>query len=216
MNEDLTLVLGNKNYSSWSMRAWLALRFTNLSFKEVNIALFESGAQEKVRAFGGETGLVPLLVDGQCAIWETDAIIEYLYEKCPSIWPSTPALRAKARSFCSEVSSGFSALKNEFPVNIRIRKKAKVVSKETQKDIDRVCQIWQNCSDAYPGPWLFGEFCAADIYFAPIATRFQSYSVPLESGALMYKQAILSHPLVSEWIELSRQDNSILEKFDSV
>lgn len=197
------------------MRAWLALKFTKLPFEEVHITLFESGAHEQVRSYGGETGLVPLLVDGPCAIWETNAIFEYLHERCPSIWPSTPALRARARSICNEVSTGLSSLKNELPVNIRSRKHLRAISASTEADINRVCQIWKNCSDAYAGPWLFGEFSAVDIYFAPIATRFQSYCVPLESDALLYQQAILAHPLVSEWIELSRQDNSTIEYFDS-
>lgn len=214
MNEELTLVIGNRNYSSWSMRAWLALKFAKLPFKEVHVNLFESGARQQVREFGGETGLVPLLVDGHCAIWETNAIVEYLYEKCPSIWPSAPASRARARSLCSEVSSGFSSLKNELPVNIRARKLATTISPSTQVDIDRVCQIWQNCSNVYPGPWLLGEFCAADMYFAPIATRFQSYGVKLKSDALLYQQAILTHPLVSEWIKLSGEDHSIIKNFD--
>jgi glutathione S-transferase len=216
MNKELTLVLGNRNYSSWSMRAWLGLRLTGLPFKEEHITLFESDAHEKVRAFGGETGLVPLLVDGQCAIWETDAIFEYLYEKCPSVWPSNSALRARARSICSEISSGFSSLKGEMPVNIRVQKPLSAISAGTQLDIERVCQIWQTYSKAYSSPWLFGEFCAADIYFAPIALRFQSYGVQLEGRALLYQQAILAHPLVKEWIELSRQDNSVIENFDSV
>jgi glutathione S-transferase len=211
----MILVLGNRNYSSWSMRAWLAVRFTKLPFEVVDIALFESGAREQVKALGGETGLVPLLVDGQCAIWETNAIVEYLYEQCPSIWPSCPVLRSKARSLCNEVSTGFGSLKNELPVNIRARKQTTDISDGTKLDIDRVGQIWQNCSGAHSGPWLFGEFCAADIYFAPIATRFQSYAVQLQGDALLYQQAILAHPLVSEWIELSRQDHSIIENFDS-
>lgn len=215
MADKSCLVIGNKNYSSWSMRAWLAARFAKLPFTEIDIALYQSGAREKVKALGGETGLVPLLVDGECVIWETNAIVEHLYETCSQIWPSDPVARAKARSVCGEVSTGFMSLRNQMPVNIRARLKLAEIDAGVQVDIDRICHIWETCAEDYPGPWLFGEFCAADIYFAPIATRFQSYGVRLIGAALRYQQAILTHPLVLEWIQQSQQDNSVIGNFES-
>ncbi len=210
----MQLVIGNKNYSSWSMRAWLLLRFLDIPFEETNVDLYVPGTREKVKALGGETGLVPMLKEDGFCVWDTFAIAEYLYERYPQIWPSDPHSRARARSVCAEMSSGLSALRNAMPVNIRLRKEAKKWPADVQADVERVSEIWRNCANQYPGPWLFGDFCAADIFFAPVATRFQTYSVALDEASKNYQQVILAHSLVQEWIEMSKDDSSRIDNFE--
>lgn len=210
----MQLIIGNKNYSSWSMRAWLLLRFLDIPFEEISVDLYVPGARDKVKALGGETGLVPTLKDGEFAVWDTLAIAEYLYERYPQIWPADPHSRARARSICAEISSGLGALRNAMPVNIRLRKEPADWPADVQTDVERVCQIWRECASRYPGPWLFGDFSAADIFFAPVATRFQTYAVTIDEASNHYKQIILSQSLVQEWIELSKSDSTTIKNFE--
>lgn len=193
------LVLGEKNYSSWSMRAWLLLRFLELPFDVVTVSLYTQTSRETVRGLGGETGLVPVLKCGPQAIWDTLAIFEHLHEVHGGVWPADRAHRARARSLCGEVHSGFNALRAAMPVNTRARARIATRAPEVEADIARVVEIW---SGAHGAPWLFGTFTGADIMFAPIATRFQTYGVTLPTKAASYCDALLTHPLVAEWLAL--------------
>jgi glutathione S-transferase len=207
---DIQLVIGNKNYSSWSMRAWMLLRFAELPFTEINVQLYTQDSRERVRALGGETGLVPvLLVDGH-AIWDTLAIAEYLHEQCPRIWPADPFARTRARSYAGEVHSGLNAVRTAMPCNTRARDRIADRSAEVEAEIARVSEIWSRAA----GEWLFGDFCAADIIFAPVAARFRTYGVVLDGAAHAYWQRLLAHPLAGEWFALGEVEPIVIDMFE--
>ena len=208
------LMIGNKNYSSWSMRAWLLLRFVGAPFEERAISLYRAGSRAEVKSLGGETGLVPVLIDGEIKIWDTPAITEYLFEVYPQIWPSDRRDRARARSLSGEVHSSFNALRDAMPVNARGRNRLAERSTAVIADIARVRAIWAQTGDRATGPWLFGEFCAADIMFAPVASRFQTYDVELEDKAKAYKEILLKHPLVQEWFALGSVEPEVIDRFE--
>jgi glutathione S-transferase len=201
-----TLILGPKNYSSWSMRAWLLLKFLEVPFEEITIPLYTDKAREMVRKLGGETGLVPVLKDGDLTIWDTPAIFEHLFEVFPQTWPARTADRARARSLSGEVHSGFNALRAAMPVNTRARNRSPLAVAGADADVARTIEIWT----ARRTRWLFDEFCGADIMFAPIATRFQTYGVHLAGAALDYQKSILGHPLVVEWLRLGELESDII------
>jgi glutathione S-transferase len=204
-----TLVLGQKNYSSWSMRAWLLLKTLDVPFTEVTIPLYRTESREAVRALGGQTGLVPVLIDGGTAIWDTLAIFEHLHESYPCVWPADRYERARARSLSGEIHSSFNGLRAAMPVNTRARGRHAKRTTEVTADIERAVQIWEG----YQGgtPWLFGSFSGADIMFAPIATRFQTYGVQLAGAAKTYMDRLLDHPLVAEWLRLGQQEVDVIE-----
>jgi glutathione S-transferase len=203
-----TLVLGQKNYSSWSMRAWLLLKTLEVPFEEVTIPLYRPESRGAVRALGGQTGLVPVLLDRGTAIWDTLAIFEHLYEQYPGVWPADKFARARARSLSGEIHSSFNALRAAMPVNTRARERRANRTAEVQADIQRIVQIW----DEYDGgsPWLFGPFSGADIMFSPIATRFQTYGVALQGSAKNYMVRLLEHPLVAQWLRLGQQEVDVI------
>jgi glutathione S-transferase len=205
----LTLVLGQKNYSSWSMRAWLLLKTLALPFTEVTIPLYRTESRQAVRALGGQTGLVPVLIDRGTAIWDTLAIFEHLYESHPSVWPADRFERARARSLSGEIHSSFNALRAAMPTNTRARRRHAKLTPEVTADIERVVQIW----DEHRGgtPWLFGSFSAADIMFAPIAARFQTYGVQLKGSPKSYMDRLLDHPLVVEWLRFGQLEVDVIE-----
>lgn len=209
-----TLIIGNKNYSSWSMRAWLIMRFLGIPFDEVSIDLYQVKSRDKVRKLGGQTGLVPVLEADDIVIWDTLAIFEYLYESFPAVWPSGQEERALARSFCCEVATGMKALRDAMPVNTRGRNLKAEITSAVRQDINRVTEIWELCSEKYPGPWLMGQFSGLDIFFAPIVTRFRTYGVALDPVADSYCRTILDHPLVSEWCEAGKQDPTVIDMFE--
>jgi glutathione S-transferase len=209
-----TLVIGNKNYSSWSMRAWLLLKFVGVPFTERTVLLYTGRSRSEVKELGGETGLVPVLVHGETAIWDTLAITECLYEHFPQVWPSDPKDRARARSYSGELHSGFNALRNAMPMNSRGRNRLAKTTPDVLADINRVFTIWSRAGCGRDGPWLFGTFCAADIMFAPVALRFQTYAVDVPSNASPYYRALLGHPLVVEWQELGRNESTVIDRFE--
>lgn len=209
-----TLVIGNKNYSSWSMRAWLLMRLAGAPFEEKTVLLYRQGSRAEVEALGGETGLVPVLIEGATAIWDTLAITETLAEAYPHLWPADPARRARARSYAGEVHSSLNALRNAMPVNARGRHRLAVIDAEVQVDIDRVCAIWSAAGHYPEGPWLFGDFCAADIMFAPVAARFQTYAITPTPAASSYYQTLLAHPLVAEWFALGAAEPDVIPIFE--
>ena len=202
------LILGQKNYSSWSMRVWLLLRALSLPFDEMTVPLYRLESREAVRAFGGQTGLVPVLIDGDTAIWDTLAIFEYLYERYPAVWPVNKLDRALARSISGEIHSAFHALRSAMPVNTRARSRVAQRSADVTMDINRVLEIWNTRKNA--SPWLFGAFSGVDIMFAPIATRFQTYGVPVNGSAKEYMDRLLHHPLVAEWLRLGKEETDFI------
>lgn len=206
-HSDFTLVIGQKNYSSWSMRAWLMLKFLNVRFDEVTVPLYGPESRRSVRALGGETGLVPVLIDRGTPIWDTLAIFEHLYENYPAVWPADQKERARARSYSGEIHSAFHALRGAMPFNTRARRRLSARTAEVTADIERVLAIWGACRGS---PWLFGAFSAADVMFAPIATRFRTYDVRLEGPAKDYMNRLLEYPAVAEWLKLGEQETDVI------
>src|SRR6202030_2914832 len=179
----LKLVIGNKNYSSWSMRPWLALRANNIDFEEVLIPLYTGEADKKRILDVSLAGKVPVLIDGDVTVWDSLAIIEYLAERFPEkrLWPQDRTQRAHARSVSAEMHSGFAALRNECGMNLHRPVGAIALSREAHADIARIQQIWTECRERYGklGPFLFGNFSGADAMFAPVVHRFRIYAIPV-------------------------------------
>src|ERR1700712_3522341 len=177
----LTLVIGNKNYSSWSMRPWLAVRASNIPFDEVFIPLYSGDADKQRILSFTRSGKVPALVDGDITVWDSLAIIEYLAERFPDarLWPEHPGRRAHARSISAEMHSGFAALRNECGMNLHRPVRAIALSSEARADIARVQQIWSECRERYGklGPYLFGALSVADAMYAPVVHRFRTYAI---------------------------------------
>jgi glutathione S-transferase len=203
-----TLILGQKNYSSWSMRGWLIMKLLGAPFDEVTVPLYRPHSRDAVRALGGETGLVPVLLDDGAAIWDTLAIFEHLYERYPAVWPGNRSDRARARSISGEIHSAFHALRSAMPFNTRARGRRARRTAEVEADIERVLKIWSARSGG--SPWLLGAFSGVDIMFAPIATRFQTYGVDLEGAAREYMDHLLGHPLVAEWLRLGEEESDVI------
>ena len=206
MRDPLTLVIGNKNYSSWSMRPWVALRAAGIPFRERQLK-FESQDWADNIAMLSPSGLVPVLWEGEpgagFATWDTLAIIERADELFPSggVWPADPRARARARSICAEMHAGFRALRAAMPMNLRGRYPGKGMNADVAKDIARITTLWTAVRKEFGSgePYLFGTFSAADAYYAPVATRFVTYDVKLTGAALDYQQALLAAPAVQAW-----------------
>jgi len=196
------------------MRAWMLLRFADIPFEETIISLYISGAREAVIEHGGETGLVPVLIADGFPIWDTIAITEYLYEQCPSIWPADRHMRARARSYAGEVHSSLNALREAMPVNTRGRNRQAVRTPAVEADIARVAAIWGTAEGQSEEPWLFGRFSAADIMFAPVAARFQTYGVSLDGRSENYFERLLFHPLTQEWSTAGRHESTVINMFE--
>lgn len=200
MPSELTLIVANKNYSSWSMRPWVLLRSRKIPFRE-RMLKFESQDWRDNIAQLSPSGLVPVLWEGEpgsgFATWDTLAIAERLHELFPErgIWPAEARLRAGARAVAAEMHAGFRALRGAMPMNIRSRYPGKGLNEAVAKDIARISAIWA----AAQAPYLFGQFCAADAFYAPVATRFVTYGVELHGAARAYQQALLDAPGVKAW-----------------
>jgi len=204
-----TLIIANKNYSSWSMRPWVLLRTLGIEFDEVQLK-FGSDAHRDGIARWSPTGLVPVLwLDGE-PVWDTLAIAETVAERWPErqAWPTDARTRAVARSVCAEMHSGFRALRGAMPMNIRGAYPGKGMNPDVRKDIDRVVDIWTVCRKRFGqgGDLLFGGFSIADAYYAPVVTRFATYAVELPQVARRYADAVLALPAVREWSAAGRAE----------
>jgi glutathione S-transferase len=197
-----TLVIGNKNYSSWSLRAWLAMALTGAPFEEKLIPIF-AGDWDKEIAVISPTRKVPVLIDGERRIWESLATIEYLAELFPEagLWPTYAAARALARSVAAEMHAGFNAVRTHMPMNLRKSLAGKGRGPGIEADIDRVCDIWRTCRERFggDGDYLFGAFFGADCMYAPLATRLDTYGVELDTRCRAYVDAILAWPDFVRW-----------------
>jgi glutathione S-transferase len=194
-----TLYLGNKNYSSWSLRGWLAAKLSGAAFKEVLISLRGTFNPDNL-AFS-PTALVPALHDGDTVVWDTMAIAEYLAERHPGMWPAEPVARAWARSIAAEMHSGFGAMRNDMTMCIRERVDVRPWSDETSSNIARIESIWTESRRRFGGrgEYLCGGFSLADVFFGPVAFRFQTYGVAPTGAAGVYLATLLQHPLLREW-----------------
>jgi glutathione S-transferase len=204
-----TLVVGNKNYSSWSLRGWLAARAAGVPFDEVLVRLSEPGSKAALLEHS-PAGKVPVLKHGERTIWDSLAIIEYLAEICPDagLWPADPAARAHARSIAAEMHAGFQALRAHMPMNLRKSLPGKGRGRDVAEDIERICAIWVDCRARYGalGPFLFGRFTAADAMYTPVATRFRTYAVELDDVCQDYVDAVLARPDFREWHEAALEE----------
>lgn len=213
----MTLVIGNKNYSSWSLRPWLFLKYHGIAFDEVRIPLYRDDSKSKILAYSA-AGKVPILVDGPVKVWDSLAILEYLAERFPETggWPREAVDRACARSLAAEMHSGFTALRHHCGMNCRRESAVKELPDAVYADVDRIVQIWQQCrrQQADSGPWLFGKFGVVDAMFAPVALRFQSYQLASHDEAQAYVQTVLSDPAIKEWMAAGRQETEVIEAFE--
>ena len=229
----LTLVIGNRNYSSWSLRAWLALKHCAAPFSEDHIALDQIDSAARIRAYS-PAGRVPVLVDRDLTIWDSLAVCEYLAERFPAarLWPTDVAARAMARSVSAEMHAGFTALRAELPMNIRAYRTVQT-SVRANADIDRIVAVWASCL-GLPGPdrtdigagsrtgagadaggddggWLFGRFSIADAMYAPVVLRFRTYRIDVPPVAAAYMARVLADPALQAWIGAALKETAVIE-----
>lgn len=198
----LKLILGNKNYSSWSLRPWIAMRHAGLTFAEEVIPLYESGSRERILNYS-PAGKVPILIDGDMTIWESLAILDHLAERFPKaqLWPVDPKARAHARAISAEMHAGFAPLRRHFPMNMRRARKKRELTTEVAADVRRIEEIWTDCRARFGqgGAFLFGQFSAADAMYAPVVSRFASYDIGVGAACEAYMAAMMALPAWQEW-----------------
>ncbi|MGL4997253.1 MAG: glutathione S-transferase family protein [Deefgea sp.] len=201
----MQLVIGNKNYSSWSLRPWLGLKVAGIEFDERLHNLYATHAREE-RLQWSPTGKVPVLIDADVTIWDTLAIAEYIAERFPlaQLWPHDPYARALARTVCAEMHAGFVALRTACPMDVRSRHSL-AMTPELAADIARIVALWADCRERYgiassEGEFLFGHFTWADAFFAPVVTRFVTYGIEVPAEAQLYMQTVLALPAMQEWL----------------
>ena len=214
----LKLVIGNKNYSSWSMRPWLALRASGIAFDEVLIPLYTDNPADKNRILSfSRAGKVPALIDGDVTIWDSLSILEYLAEKFPEkkLWPIDRAGRAHARSISAEMHSGFMALRNECGMNLHRKVAAVALSDDARANVARIQQIWSECHQRYGGPFLFGGFSAADAMYAPVVHRFRTYAIEVAPAARHYFDAMMALPAFQQWTRDGLAETLVIERFET-
>ena len=201
---NLELIIGNKNYSSWSLRPWMMMRMAGLKFTEV-FARFETPEFKRIVQRHSKAGRVPILIHGKITVWESLAIMEYLAEAYPKrmFWPKNKAARAMARAVSNEMHAGFTALRTACPMNLRRPRKPVHFSVDTLANIARIEQIWKDCRAAHGkgGPFLFGGFTIADAMFAPVVTRFDTFDIKVSANSRAYMDAIMGTPAFEEWKE---------------
>ena len=210
----LTLIIGNKNYSSWSLRPWIAMKVAGLAFDERVIPLYEPGSRAQVLKFSAN-GKVPVLMDGETRVWESLAILEYLAEKFPaaSLWPKDEGARAQARAVAAEMHAGFVSLRRLLPMNVWRPVKPRTLDDGSKTDVARIETIWRDCRTRYgaAGPFLFGAFGAADAMYAPVIWRFHTYAVEVSDAARAYMGAMMALPAWREWRDAARREPWVLE-----
>lgn len=209
-----TLIIGNKNYSSWSLRPWFWMKHAGIEFKEKRVSLFTHDITQHLAPYFSNFK-VPILQEDDFIVWDSLAILEYLAEKLPYKhgWPADVRARAMARSVSAEMHSSFTALRSELPMNCRKSFENFQISPAVRKDIDRIKAIWKSCRDQYgrTGPWLFGNFCIADAMYAPVVLRFTGYGVPLNDREREYTRTVIQNPHVIDWVNAGKQEKEIIE-----
>ena len=213
----LHLAVGNRNYSSWSFRPWLALRAAGIAFEETVIPLYGPGSKEALLA-RSPAGKVPILTDGPVTVWDSLAIIEYAAEKFPDagLWPRDAAARAHARAVAAEMHAGFLPLRRACPMNMRRPPTALALTDGAAADVRRIDVLWSNARARYGdgGPFLFGRFCAADAMYAPVVSRFLTYRVAVGVASQAYMAAVVALPAWREWEDAARAEEWVLECFE--
>ncbi len=206
----MKLIIGNKNYSSWSLRAWLLLATFELEFVEMQESLKGEDLQQRLGQYSS-TSRVPVLIDEDLAVWDSLAIAEYVNEQylASKGWPSDIAPRAEARAICAEMHAGFMGLRSELPMNCRAFRTI-TPSASAQLDIARIDAIWSRCMTNYAGPWLFGDFSIADCFYAPVVLRFQTYGIALSEAANRYQSFFLQHDVLNRWVAAGKAETEVV------
>ncbi len=211
------LVIGNKAYSSWSLRPWLLMKQAGIAFEEIRVSLYEDGAKQKLLQYS-PAGKVPVLKDGALTIWDSLAICEYLAEKHPEkqLWPAQVGARAHARSISAEMHSGFTNLRSQMPMNVRREIPGRARTLEVVADAARIETIWNECRRRHGanGPFLFGAFSIADAMYAPVVSRFRTYGMALDGAAAQYAGAIHALPAMREWIAGARAETEVNPQYE--
>ena len=216
----LKLFIGNKAYSSWSMRGWLAVRHAGVAFEEIVVPLYDDDWDKRREGaeFAPSSGKVPILWDGDVVVWDSLAIVEYLADKVgrDRFWPADDAARAMARSMAAEMHSGFQNLRREHSMNVRRTFATPELSPGVQQDVMRIVSLWAEARARFGGggEFLFGDYGAVDLMFAPVVTRLVTYGIPVPRFAVAYMQAILAYPDVRAWIGAAQEEPWVIEKFE--
>ena len=216
----LKLIIGNRAYSSWSMRGWLAVKQSGEEFEELVVPMFDDEWEKRREGdeFAPSLGKVPILWDGECVVWDSLAIIEFLADRFGRdlYWPEDDGARGMARSMAAEMHSSFAALRRELPMNVRRSYASRDLSEEVVADINRILQLWAQARARFggTGDFLFGDWCAADIMFAPVVTRLITYGVPVPPFAALYIKAALSHPHVADWVDQAQDEPWVIEQYE--
>ena len=218
----LKLFIGNRAYSSWSLRGWLACKLSGLEFETLVVPLYDDEwpQRRQGRDFAPSAGKVPILWDGDTVVWDSLAILGWLGDKVGNerFWPANARACALARSISAEMHSAYLPLRRECSMNLRHRVPMPNLSEEAKGDIDRIASLWTQALEEFgaaaEGPFLFGDFTAADAMFAPVVTRFATYSIPLPEQIAAYCQAVLTHPWMVEWITAAQEEPWIIERFE--
>ncbi|HUQ12765.1 MAG TPA: glutathione S-transferase family protein [Novosphingobium sp.] len=216
----MKLIIGNKNYSSWSLRGWLACKQSGLSFEEITVPLFGEDWDEarKTEDLAPSQGKVPILWDGECVVWDSLAIIDFLADRVgrDRFWPKDETARGMARSMVAEMHSSYLALRRGLPMNVRRRVENHEVGDEAREDIVRILGLWAEARARFGkgGPFLFGAFSAADIIYAPVVSRFITYGVPVPGFAVAYMQAVWEHEWMQNWVAAAEAEEWSIEKYE--
>jgi glutathione S-transferase len=210
----LTLIIANKNYSSWSLRPWIAMTVAGIKFDEIVIPLYEPGSREQILKYS-LAGKVPVLIDGDVRVWESLAILEHLAEKFPSakLWPVDARARSHARTVATEMHAGFAALRRACPMNLWLPPKARPQNAEVLAQAARIDALWRHCRARFggAGPFLFGSFGAADAMYAPVVARFHHYGLPVSSEGRAYMEAVMALPAWRQWGDAARKEPWIIQ-----
>jgi glutathione S-transferase len=215
----LKLAIGNKNYSSWSMRPWLALRASDIPFVETLIPLYTDNPADKEQILSfSRAGKVPVLVDGETVVWDSLAIIEYIAECYPEkkLWPDEAAARAHARSVCAEMHSGFVPLRSECGMNLHRPVRPVALSADAKANVARIEEIWRECRARYgaKGPFLFGGFGAADAMYAPVVHRLRTYAIDVAPDTKAYMETMMALPAFQQWTREGLAETLVIAKFE--
>ncbi len=205
--EPLTLVIGNRNYSSWSLRAWLFMKHAGVEFQEVLVTLDSPGTREQIDRYG-PSGRVPVLRHGKLCVWDSLAICEYVAELSGKGWPQDREARAVARAVSAEMHSGFSTLRSLWPMNARARNRRTAVTAALEADTERIDEIWNDCRGRFggDGPWLFGDYSVADAMYAPVVLRFNTYGARISQTARWYMASVLEDAALQDWLQAAKQE----------
>ncbi|MCI5075699.1 glutathione S-transferase family protein [Oricola sp.] len=211
----MRIVIGNKAYSSWSMRAWLVLKAFGIPFEETVIPLYRPESQGLIARYS-RAGKVPVLIDGDVTLWESLAIIEHLAETRPdlAIWPADPAARAHARSIAAEMHAGFAGLRSACPMSFVARYAPRDRGEDCAADVARLCAVWEEARSRFgaDGPYLYGTFSAADAMYAPLAGRLFAYQIDVPETARSYMDAVMAHPAYRDWVDAGLREPWVIEE----